>query len=67
MLCSLSEETAALCAWTLGIATRRGKRIAIVALARPLAGIVYAMWRGGAPYTATNLRMPRPRGTATTA
>lgn len=67
ILRSRSEETAALRAWTLGIATRRGKRIAIVALARRLAGIVYAMWRDNTPYTASKLRMPRARGTAMTA
>ena len=47
ILRSRGAETAALRAWTLAIATRRGKRIAIVALARRLAGIVYAMWRVG--------------------
>jgi hypothetical protein len=29
---------------------RRGKRIAIVALARKLAGILYAIWRDGSVY-----------------
>lgn len=63
ILRSRSEATAALRAWTLAIAARRGKRIAIVALARRLAGIVYAMWRDHTPYTATKLRMPQPRRT----
>ena len=45
----------------LNIAARRGKRIAVVALARRLAGILYAMWRDSTPYDATKLRMPRPR------
>ena len=54
------EETAALREWALLIAARRGKRIAVVALARRLAGILYAMWRDKSPYNATNLRMPRP-------
>lgn len=67
ILRSRSEETAALRAWTLAIAARRGKRIAVVALARRLAGIVYAMWRDGTPYTAAKLRMPRPRRTPMTA
>ena len=67
ILRSRREETAALRAWTLAIATRRGKRIAIVALARRLAGIVYAMWRDGTPYTASKLRMPRPRRCSMTA
>jgi transposase len=52
-------ETAALRAWALQIAGRRGKRIAVVALARRLAGIVYAMWRDGQPYEAAKLRAPR--------
>lgn len=61
ILRSKSAETAALRAWALAIATRRGKRIAVVALARRLAGILYAMWRDGHAYDATKLRMPRPR------
>jgi len=43
-------ETATLRAWALRIATRRGKRIAAVALARKLAGILYAMWRDGTAF-----------------
>ena len=61
ILRSKGADTAALRAWALTIATRRGKRIAVVALARRLAGIVYAMWRDGRAYDATRLRMPRPR------
>lgn len=60
ILRSKSEETAALRSWALLIAARRGKRIAVVALARRLAGIVYAMWRDNKPYEAAKLRMPRP-------
>jgi transposase len=56
-----TPETAALRSWASGIALRRGRRIAIVALARRLGGIVYAMWRDGVPYDATKIRMPRPR------
>ena len=44
---SRTVETAALRAWALRIALRRGQRIAVVALARRLAGILYAMWRDG--------------------
>ena len=61
ILRSKSPETAALRAWALGIALRRGRRIAVVALARRLAGIVYAMWRDRTPYDAAKIRMPRPR------
>jgi transposase len=58
ILRSKSPETAALRAWALKIAMRRGNRIAVVALARRLAGILYAMWRDNAPYNSTKLRMP---------
>lgn len=57
---SKSEETAALRAWAPIIAARRGERIAVVALARRLAGILYAMWRDRSRYDAASLRMPRP-------
>jgi transposase len=59
ILRSKSPETAALRAWALKIAGRRGNRIAVVALARRLAGILYAMWRDNTPYTATKLRLPQ--------
>jgi transposase len=58
LLRSKSPETAALRAWGLKIAARRGNRIAAVALARRLAGILYAMWRDNTPYTATKIRGP---------
>jgi len=38
--------------WAQRIATRRGRRVAVVALARRLAGILYAMWRDGTEYQA---------------
>lgn len=60
ILRSKSPETAALRAWGLRIAARRGKRIAAVALARRLAGILFAMWRDHAPYDARKIRLPRP-------
>jgi transposase len=37
-------------AWAARIEARRGKRIAVVALARRLAGILYALWRDGSLY-----------------
>jgi transposase len=43
-------DTAELRAWATRIAARRGRRIAAVALARRLAGILYAMWRDGTDY-----------------
>jgi transposase len=49
------QGRAALHAWVERLAARRGRRIAVVALARRLARILYAMWRDGADYQA----MPR--------
>jgi transposase len=62
ILRSKDSDTAALRVWGLAIAARRGKRIAAVALARRLAGILYAMWREQRPYDASRLRLPRARG-----
>jgi len=36
--------------WAMGIAARRGKKVAVVAVARRLAGILYAMLRDGTTY-----------------
>jgi len=36
--------------WSLEVEKRRGKRIAIVAFARKLAGILFALWRDGTLY-----------------
>lgn len=36
--------------WYLQVVGRRGKKIAITALARKMAGILYAMWRDQMPY-----------------
>ncbi len=41
-----------MCLWSRRIAERRGKAIAVTALARKLAGILYAMWRDSQPYQA---------------
>lgn len=38
--------------WFQAVAGRRGKKIAIVALCRKVAGILYAMWRDNQPYDA---------------
>jgi transposase len=57
---SKNEETAALREWALLIAPRRGKRIAVVALARRHAGILYALWRDNSPYESKHLRLPHP-------
>lgn len=55
---SRNPRTAALAAWATRIAARRGKKIATVALARRLAGILYAMLRDGTEYTPARLRAP---------
>lgn len=49
---SQNPRTQELRCWTRAIAVRRGQRIAIVALARKLAGILYAMWRDGTAFGA---------------
>jgi transposase len=47
---STDPRVAALRTWSEGIAGRRGKKIAMVALARRLACILYAMWRDEVDY-----------------
>ena len=44
------QGRAALHAWVERLAARRGRRIAVVGLARRLARILYAMWRDGCDY-----------------
>lgn len=44
--------------WALDIAARRGKKKAVVALARKLARILYAMWRDGSDFDATKTNAP---------
>ena len=38
--------------WAVAIALRRGRFVAVVALARKLAGVLYAIWRDGTSYVA---------------
>ncbi len=54
---SRRSECATLKAWALGVAARRGKRIAVVALARRLSGILYAMWRDDAEYRSQSAKV----------
>lgn len=56
---SKDARTANLRAWAQGIARRRGKKIAMVALARRLARILFAMWRDGMPYNAARIQSAR--------
>jgi len=47
---SRSPDAEHLRAWVRPVAARRGKRVAIVALARRVARILYALWRDGTTY-----------------
>ena len=53
---SSDPRVAALRSWEQAIERRRGKKIAIVALARRLARILYAMWRDGTDYQPAKVR-----------
>jgi len=57
ILRSRKSESSPLRAWAMQIAVRRGKRIAVVALARRLSGILYAMWRDGNVYRTPNQKL----------
>lgn len=48
--------------WAKAIAARRGKRIAVVALARRLVGVLWAMWRTNAVYDPERLAQATARG-----
>lgn len=45
-----TQPTSPLVRWFEEVAKRRGKKVAITALGRKMAGILYAMWRDNAPY-----------------
>lgn len=51
-----SPETSALREWAKALAARRGRRIAIVGLARRLSRILFALWRDGTEF---GVRRPR--------
>jgi transposase len=53
---SRTAETAALRAWCQRVERRRGRSVAVVALARRLATILYTMWRTQRVYDPTLLR-----------
>jgi len=48
-------QSAALREWGDRIAQRRGKSVAVVAVARRLAGVLYAIWRDTSVYEAEKL------------
>jgi transposase len=53
--CWRSKQSAALRAWAEQLAARRGRRIAVVALARRLSRILYAIWRDGSTFEGSKL------------
>lgn len=54
-VCWRHPYSAALRAWVDRLAARRGKRIAVVALARRLSRILFAIWRDGTTFSAKTL------------
>lgn len=62
---SSDRRTASLREWAQHIARRRGKQIAVVALARRLARILYAMWRDQANYEAKRVQPHQSKPTST--
>jgi transposase len=53
--CWRTKRSGTLHAWVEGLAHRRGKRIAVVALARRLSRILYALWRDDSVFDAATL------------
>lgn len=53
--CWRSKHSGTLHAWVEQVAARRGRRIAVVALARRLTRILYAIWRDDARFDVTKL------------
>jgi hypothetical protein len=51
-----TAKNAALYDWAMRIAARRGRARACVALARKLAGILFAMWRDGTEFDSQTAR-----------
>lgn len=54
-VCWRTKQSTALRAWADQLAARRGRRIAVVALARRLSRILYALWRDGATFDRSKL------------
>jgi len=53
--------------WAEAVAARRGKPVAVVALARRLVGVLWAMWRKGAAYEPARLAVAASRGLTSSA
>jgi transposase len=64
ILRSKRDDTEPLRRWAQRVAMRRGTKAGIVALARKLAGILYAMWRDGTTYEKREGRRPEQAATA---
>jgi transposase len=48
--------------WAHAVADRRGKRVAVIALARRLSGVLWAMWRDDSVYDAAQVGVVMARG-----
>ncbi|HEY6561708.1 MAG TPA: IS110 family transposase [Polyangiaceae bacterium] len=48
--------------WVDAVSKRRGKRVAVIALARRLFGVMWAMWRDGTVYESERLATHQARG-----
>jgi transposase len=48
--------------WAQAVAARRGKQVAVIALARRLVGVLWAMWKNGNVYEAPRLAVASSRG-----
>lgn len=57
-----SDKDDPLYLWAKKVEQRRGKRIAVVALARRLVGVLWAMWRDGTVYDSKHLAQQGIRG-----
>jgi transposase len=57
-----SDKSDPLYLWVTKLIKRRGKRIAVVALARRLVGVLWAMWRDGTVYDPGHLAQQGVRG-----
>jgi transposase len=54
-----TRRSDAMVVWADEVAKRRGRQVAVVALARKIAGILFALWRDGATYQPERGAMPR--------
>jgi transposase len=57
-----NDKSNPLVLWVTQLIERRGKRIAVVALARRLVGVLWAMWRDGTVYDTEHLAKQNVRG-----